>query len=331
MRAVVAGSNSNNLKKHKLKEINHQALQLDSELTFDVYLKREKEILKLYHVGDIFDIRRKKALNLEENADIGLYIKKESENSFKEYLATYIDNILKNDEIQFDIKLSFLYESASITLNKLISNASSKKLFDNTTYIAKQSTSMILSNEHAIQTYMKIGAHNYDISNHSMDVAAFSIGFGDYLGFSYDELYHLGEAAFLHDIGKAKIDHELLIKPDAFNEDDFEHMKKHPIFGYEILQEHNVVQQDILKGVRHHHESNNGFGYPDKLVSREIHTFAKIIKIADVFSALTTQRVYQESKSTFEALKMMKYNIADELDNKLFSEFLLNKRELAKR
>ena len=330
MRAVEKSSHTNNQNKHKLKEINHFALQLNTELTFDVYLKREKEILKLYNIGDVFDIRRQKALNLEENADIGLYIKKESENIFKQYLATYIDNILKNDDIQFDLKLLFLYESASATINALISDTTSGKLFENTKDLAKHTTSVILSNDLAIKTYMKIGSHNYDISNHSMDVAAFSIGFGNYLGFSYDEIYHLGEAAFLHDIGKSRIDHELLIKPDAFNENDFENMKKQPILGYEILQEHNIFQKDILKGVRHHHESNNGSGYPDKLSSREIHTFAKIIKIADVFSALTTQRVYKESKSTFEALKLMKYNISNELDMKLFNEFLLYKKELAK-
>lgn len=129
---------------------------------------------------------------------------------------------------------------------------------------------------------------------HSERVTNISVIIGKYLGLNRVELERLKISGLLHDIGKIGIDDKILRKPGILTEDEFEHMKQHPIIGHKILEPINELNE-IYGGVKYHHEKWDGSGYPDKLEKEDIPLFARIIAVADAFDAMTSQRPYQDA------------------------------------
>ena len=113
-------------------------------------------------------------------------------------------------------------------------------------------------------------------------------------------------AAPMHDVGKIGIPDHILLKPDKLNDNEWEIMRKHPQFGAEIIGDHD---SDILMTAKEialtHHEKWDGSGYPNKLKEKEIPISGRIIMIADVFDALTTERPYKKAWSVDDAIKLI--------------------------
>ena len=116
-------------------------------------------------------------------------------------------------------------------------------------------------------------------------------------------------AAALHDIGKIAIPDSILIKPGKLTDEEYEEMKKHTIYGCQLLenfkQEENEFYQYCYNICRYHHERYDGKGYPDGLVGEKIPICAQVVSIADVYDALVNKRVYKDSFSTEEAIQMI--------------------------
>ena len=156
---------------------------------------------------------------------------------------------------------------------------------------------------------------------HSVDVAAISMMIGREYGLSRDELYQLGITGLLHDVGKSRIPNEILNKPGKLTDEEFEVIKNHSLYGFEILREKNNFSAIILDGVLHHHEKMNGMGYPDKLPGKDISLFSRILSVADIFDALVTKRPYKGPISGREAMEMI-LALGSELDNKVIQSFI---------
>ena len=121
---------------------------------------------------------------------------------------------------------------------------------------------------------------------------------------SYEDTKKCVLAAYLHDIGKIKIPPEILQKTSKLTEEEYQEMKKHTIYGYEICMEYQNFRH-LASIVRAHHENLDGTGYPDGLKGDEIPKEASLIKVADVYDALTQRRQYKDGYKQSEALKLM--------------------------
>jgi HD-GYP domain-containing protein (c-di-GMP phosphodiesterase class II) len=132
-------------------------------------------------------------------------------------------------------------------------------------------------------------------------------------------------SAQLHDVGKVFIPLTILNKKGKLTEDEFNEIKKHPKYGYSILD--GISNFDhINEGVLYHHEKYNGGGYPEGLKGKEIPLFARIIAVADVFEALTADRPYRDAYLKEEALNIMKKQ-KEQYDPEIFKIFLDNIEE----
>ena len=140
---------------------------------------------------------------------------------------------------------------------------------------------------------------------HSVDVATIAMIIGQKYGLDRDEIHDLGTAGLLHDVGKSQIPTEILNKPSKLTDEEFERMKQHSTFGYRILQEKGTFSNAILCGVLQHHEKVHGDGYPLGLKSDQIHVYAKIISVADIYDALVTDRPYKQAFSKRTAMEMV--------------------------
>jgi putative nucleotidyltransferase with HDIG domain len=121
------------------------------------------------------------------------------------------------------------------------------------------------------------------------------------LGLAGQELTGIKLGAYLHDVGKVKVPHEVLNKPAKLTQEEFEIVKNHPIWGIELLEEVEFPW-DIKAVVRWHHEKCDGTGYPDQLKGDEIPLSAQIVGIVDVYDALTTDRPYRPALTHEEAM-----------------------------
>ena len=138
--------------------------------------------------------------------------------------------------------------------------------------------------------------------------------------FSEKEIEEITLAGLLHDIGKSKIDKEILMKPKPLAPNELEIMKQHTIYGYDIIKNKLELPEKIALVALEHQEKYGGGGYPQKLKGKEISLFAQITSIADVYDALVSKRVYKDPMSPSDALKIM---LSD--GSKAFNPFILYK------
>jgi HD-GYP domain-containing protein (c-di-GMP phosphodiesterase class II) len=126
---------------------------------------------------------------------------------------------------------------------------------------------------------------------HVRRVVSYSVLLGAELGLGRGQLKELWLAALLHDIGKIGVPDRILGKPAPLDSEEAELMKKHTVFGSEIVS--HLANPSVLVGVRNHHERLDGRGYPDGLRDDELPLVARIIAVADTFDAMTTSRPYR--------------------------------------
>jgi len=153
---------------------------------------------------------------------------------------------------------------------------------------------------------------------HSQKVAEISEKIARRLGYSEKHIERIKTAALLHDIGKIGIPDSVLRKTGKLSEEEFEEIKKHPVKGWEILSGIKRFQKKEALWVKHHHERMDGSGYPDGLSGEEIPIESRIIAVADVFDALTSDRPYRKAMGVGEALRVMERMKGKAIDGKVF-------------
>jgi putative nucleotidyltransferase with HDIG domain len=139
---------------------------------------------------------------------------------------------------------------------------------------------------------------------HCERVAGYALALARELGLDEDQQTTIRIGAYLHDLGKVRVPHEVLNKPGALTPEEFRVIQMHPLWGLELLATVDFPW-DIKPIIRWHHEKYDGSGYPDRLQGDEIPLNAQIICIVDVYDALTTTRSYRPALSAIEALKKM--------------------------
>ncbi|MGB9975750.1 HD domain-containing phosphohydrolase [Thermovenabulum sp.] len=155
---------------------------------------------------------------------------------------------------------------------------------------------------------------------HAERVSKIAVKIGEKLGISPSERENLEIAGLLHDIGKIIIPENILNKTGKLSRDEYELIKLHTTYGFHILNE-NQTFRHIAKIVLFHHENINGTGYPRGIKGEDIPLESKIISIADVYDALTTDRPYRKAYSKEEALKIMEQDAGKKFDEKIFEVF----------
>ncbi len=157
-------------------------------------------------------------------------------------------------------------------------------------------------------------------SGHSNRVGCYARALGEDLGLDNESLQMLEWSALLHDVGKIGIRDEVLKKPGRLSDEEFAHIKEHPVRSFHVVR--GIPQlAAALDGVLYHHEHYDGSGYPDGLAGEQIPLQARIIQIADVFDALTTSRSYRKAFEWERALKIINEEAGTTVDPELARRF----------
>lgn len=145
---------------------------------------------------------------------------------------------------------------------------------------------------------------NY-LFQHSINVCVYATMLGLSFGYGKDELMTLGLGAMLHDIGKTQVPLDILRKPGKLTDAEFAEMKKHAIYGYQLLKDEPNVPLLSAHCAFQHHERINGSGYPRGIAGTDIHEYARWIGLVDSYDAMTTHRSYRNAVLPHEALEIL--------------------------
>jgi putative nucleotidyltransferase with HDIG domain len=156
---------------------------------------------------------------------------------------------------------------------------------------------------------------------HSARVAAFSLEIADELGYPEERREGLRRAALLHDIGKIGVEDHILRKAGALNYVEAKQMREHPVIGHQMLKDVPFLHAS-LTGIRHHHERWDGAGYPDTLKGETIPLQVRILSVADVFDALTSDRPYRDAMSIAEATEQITREAGRQFDPAVVTAFM---------
>ncbi|WP_449601097.1 HD-GYP domain-containing protein [Paenibacillus sp. Marseille-Q9583] len=171
---------------------------------------------------------------------------------------------------------------------------------------------------------------------HNVAVGILSTLLGKWLKLKPEDLSMLTIAATLHDIGKMRIPDELLTRPGPLTAEEYQLMKKHTTYGYEMIRD--TIGTNHLQALvaLQHHERMDGSGYPFGVLGNRITDFSKIVAVADVFHAMTSDRFYRKASPLYEVLLQMEESVFGKLDpyicrvfiNKLMQSMIGNEVEL---
>ncbi len=221
---------------------------------------------------------------------------------------TILNGVLKLGELEKPIDISKINsERFKLIGNSL--NDLSKDLIDKKKQIETNRIEFM-------KAFVKVlEARDVYTMGHSERVALYAQKIAEFLRMDRQKQYNLYIGGLLHDLGKVAIPDSILLKPGKLSNYEYEVMKLHPIFSYELIKDIGFFK-DISLFVRQHHERCDGSGYPDGLKCDEITFEGKILAISDVFDALTTARPYRNAFSIDKAIEIMK---SESLDQEILS------------
>lgn len=169
-----------------------------------------------------------------------------------------------------------------------------------------------------------INAVDQYLYTHCVNVATLNGLIGRWLNLSNEDITLLIQCGLVHDVGKLKIDSQILNKKGKLTAEEFDEIKKHPVFSHEILLQSGETNPVILNAVLQHHEKPNGTGYPKGLDLNKISLFARITSVSDVYDAMVSKRCYKEASTPFQVLEQFKTNRFSGLDLEIVNVFLAN-------
>ena len=308
------------MKQKTYKRIDKRLITEGSQIDFNLFLPNEtKSAMSLFLQSDtaVDGTTKVKLREIE-----WLYVDEKDEVLYQDYVSRHLQSIARNCDIPIEQKARLVYQKATESIDAMFNNPESLKNVENTQPVVNSFIDIILNDTSAVESLMKITAHDYYTHTHSINVSIYTLSLGSFLGIEGKDLEVLGMAAILHDLGKSKIDYEIINTNGKLTDEEFNEMKKHPALGHEIALKLGIEDERILSGIRHHHEKINGGGYPDNLKGDQISYFARIIGVCDVFDALSTKRSYKDPMTSFNSLLLMKQQMEEHLDMGIVNAFI---------
>ena len=198
----------------------------------------------------------------------------------------------------------------------------SPAIAESTKTLATGIVDKLLDREEILMDIMEIKSYDNYTYSHSMNVCILSVLIGRQYGLSLNRLTDIALCGLLHDIGKVDIPIEIINKRGPLTNEEFEIVKAHPSLGVERLRKCFNISREVLEGIQCHHEKFDGTGYPYKYKGDRLPLFARILAVADVYDALTSQRSYRGAWMPCDAIEYIMAQADIQFDKDIINHFL---------
>lgn len=239
--------------------------------------------------------------------------------------SVFINNPYLNIEPQDIIYEKTRVETIKLTHNAFESFGKTKML--NVVGIQdmiKKVVEDILDNRHAVIQLTDIRARDDYTFGHSINVCLLSTMIGAKLHLTEHQLFELALGAILHDLGMMLVPPDIFKKPSCLSPEERQAIREHPEQGFDILRKIGPIPLLSANVAYQHHENFDGSGYPRKLSGEEIHKYARIVAVADLYDAVTSDRAYRKASLPHEAYEIMIASRTTKLDPVIVDAFLEN-------
>lgn len=296
-------------------------LEPGDQVPFDLYVNTDGRYV-LYRAASL-------PLSVSDLADLRgrghqrFWVTSASRKHVARYFETRLAGELRNPDRSSAEKAEFLVEASRVIMEDVFENLEEPSCLESVRLLAEQTVDFVATGRRAFRRLVRLVSHDYYTYTHSLHVGIYTIALGRQLGLSEEFQRKLGEGALFHDIGKALIPPEILTKPMPLTPDEWQVMKQHPQLGIDLLGTHGQIDDTTRWAILGHHERMDGRGYPYGLSGDEIALPGRIVALADVYDALTTNRSYQSALKSFDALNVIKEHMMSGVDRDLFRELVV--------
>lgn len=295
-------------------------IQLDTVCDQEVYLKVEGNFV-LYRAASLpFRLEDKSRLEAAKTKIVFIAVR--SERELRSFYEKNLTNIIENEQIDVKKKASILYTCAMGIAHDVFDRPHTSETIHSSRIIVENTIRMLGKGQEAFVQMVSLSGHDYYTYTHCVNVLTFSIALLSQMGNTSPKfLKEVGMGALMHDVGKTRVPVHILNKPGKLTEEEWAVMKKHPIFGVQIVEGQPIPERG-LDIIVQHHEKRNGTGYPYGLSAWDIPIASQVVSLVDAYDAMTTDRVYQKAMKPFEALKIICTEMKDLYDMQMIEAFI---------
>lgn len=299
------------------------SLRVDTRLDFDVYIQTVVEQPPVLYREKNLIFTTQALDRLVEHKREQIFIPMTQDREYRKYVESHLETILGDPGVTVAAKSEVVYATAQSLVAEVLKEPRSHELLMRSRNVVSATTKFLTSEHTAFQHLLPLVSYDYYTYTHSVNVFVFSMSLAQRVGITDQKvLEEFGEGALLHDIGKSQIDPAIVNCRGKLNDEQWKQMRKHPVYGYELLSDHAKLGELALHVVRHHHEKIQGGGYPDGLLGKKIPPLVRISTIADIFDALTTRRSYKPALESYKALQLMRDEMSKDIDPEYFRVFV---------
>ncbi|WP_281760434.1 HD-GYP domain-containing protein [Pseudodesulfovibrio nedwellii] len=272
--------------------------------------------------GQKFTTRHRQVLH--KNGIKEIYIQGAEKPQYEKYIERNLGKILQDENLPIEARTKIFYEAANVVMQNVfdrkLPSALRARHFDRIADVVKNSIKFLAA-DNSLSSVAPFISHDYKTYTHCMQVFIYSVALFQTYEMNDHEVFEFGLGALLHDVGKAKIPKRILNKRGPLTQAEREIIKEHPVHGVSMCA-HLPMTQNTINCILFHHETMDGKGYPSGIKGDNVPMPVRIITLADIYDALTTNRPYAEAMQPYEALSLIRNEMRENVDMKVFKRFV---------
>jgi HD-GYP domain-containing protein (c-di-GMP phosphodiesterase class II) len=242
---------------------------------------------------------------LEETGITKVYIRRESRPRYQEFLRDNLDTWLSDTDLPWSTRAAALNEVVREAIGRSLKSGKIDAIVGDALRLGRCAAGVLSSEEVSFGDFARLLHHDHAAYTHAANVCYYAVLLGAELRLADADLAQIAAGALLHDLGMLEIDDRILTKDGRLEESESRQIRQHPATGFGRLCRRGDLTAGQLMMVYQHHERLDGGGYPVGLAGGEIHCWARICAVVDVFAALTSQRPYRRAFVHAAALEIM--------------------------
>jgi putative nucleotidyltransferase with HDIG domain len=276
------------------------------DIDFDVFIKLSNDnIAHIFSRSTGLDYKR-----LAQYIQKGvkqLFIKAEDQEAYQKFISRPAQAIFSDPSTSPEKKIATLLNMTEQNMAEIFSQFTvTEDTAESTQKVIKNYVDLMIQSPESLSTILKLVSHGEYLYYHSIAVAIFSMFIAKASGhFNQRMLELVGLGGFLHDIGCTQLPKEIVCSPTDLSTDQWAEMKSHPKLGLKMLETTQSIPDEVRYIVYQHHEEPSGGGYPNAIRGPVIYYPAKIVALADAFSALISKRPFRPAYSVDEAIRIL--------------------------
>ena len=290
-------------------------LRAIDKTSVDLFLQHEDCAAPIFYRDAGYPLSEDRAKGLVEKCQDALFVRARDYASFSKDLVESLETALGAERLPVAERYELMQCAVSLEIEQSLRMVSSDNYVAQTRSIGRQIVALVNDNQVLPSDLYDIVRHDHHTFVHVTNVAGYVTLLAKELGIRDDsELQKIAIGGLLHDLGKRKIPASILNKTAALTPREWEVIRQHPQTGYEELCMREGLDRGQLMMVYQHHEHLNGCGYPVGITEEEIHPWAKMLAVVDVFDALTGERPYRSPASCDETLEFLASKAGTQFD-----------------